>query len=75
MTNNGNFVTFKKVYDRNIVNKYRLYSLHDVTFNQIDYISIFTDAELIHFVELYIYIYNSCIKKEEIISVGEVVSC
>ena len=42
-----------KVYDRNVVNKYRLYLLHGVIiFNLIDYISICTDAEL-----LIIYIY------------------
>ena len=57
MTNNGNnvivvtmlplFVTLKKVYDRNVVNKYGLYLLLGVIiYNLIDYISICTDAEL-----------------------------
>ena len=33
------FVTLKKVYDRNVVNKYRIYFLLGViTFNLIDYI-------------------------------------
>ena len=51
-------VTLKKVYDRNVVNKYRLYLLLRVKiFNLIDYISICTDAELfISFCRI-IYIY------------------
>ena len=40
------FVTLKKVYDRNVVNKYGLYSLLGVIiYNLVDYI--------------YIYVYNS----------------
>ena len=36
------FVTLKKVYDRNVVNKYRIYLLLGViTFNLIDYIYIY----------------------------------
>ena len=65
VTNNGNqwlplFVTLKKIDDRNVVNKYRLYLLIGVMiFNLIDYISICTDAELfISFCRIiYIYIY------------------
>ena len=54
------FVTLKKVYDRNVVNKYGLYLLLGVIiYNLIDYISICTGAELfIPFCRiLYIYIY------------------
>ena len=48
------FVTLKKVYDRNVMNKYGLYSLLGVIiYNLVDYISICTDAEL--FI-IYIYI-------------------
>ena len=43
MTNNDN-VTLKKVYDRNVVNKYLLLGV--IIYNLIDYISICTDAEL-----------------------------
>ena len=52
------FVSMKKVYDRNVVNKYRLYLLIGVIiFNIIDYISICTVAELfISFCRI-IYIY------------------
>ena len=54
------FVTLKKVYDRNVVNKYRLCLLLSVIiFNLIDYISICTDAEL--FI-IYIYIYMHSLK-------------
>ena len=44
-----------KVYDRNVVNKYRIYFLLGVIiYNLIDFISIRTDAELL--ISLYIYI-------------------
>ena len=52
--------SLKKVYDRNVVNKYGLYSLLGaIIYNLVDYISICTDAELlISFCRiLYIYIY------------------
>ena len=50
-------VTLKKVYDRNVVNKYWKYFLLGViTFNLIDYISIWTDEQL--FISLYKYISN-----------------
>ena len=54
--------TLTKDYDRNVMNKYRLYLLLGaIIFNLIDYISICTDAELfISFCRI-IYIYGCLI--------------
>ena len=57
------FVTLKKVYDRNVMNKYRIYLL--LISNLIDYISICTNAErfilyVYTYVHICIYTYFNC---------------
>ena len=53
------FVTLKKVYGRNVVNKYRIYLLHGVIIiNLIDYIYIRTKCTVMNITILIIMEYN-----------------